>query len=108
MVGNVEWGALKVEKSNENSPVIVELQKMAVLLNGVERVNNVIVDLGLEHVEMHLNPIVAHKPKLTKEDPFLDPKALVEPMSFVYNSSEFTTAQMLSFTKRWLRAGPRS
>ena len=57
---------------------------------------------------MHPNPIVAHNKKLTRDDPFLDPKALVEPMSFVYNSSQFTTAQMLSFTKKWLRAGPRS
>ena len=81
---------------------------MAILLNGVERVNNIIVDLRLQHVEMHKNPIIAYDRKLTRDDPFLDPKALVEPMSFIYNSSEFTTAQMLSFTKKWLRAGPRS
>lgn len=74
---DLEWGSLKIGESNEDSPVLVELKKMAVLLNGVERVNNIIVDLGLEQVSMIPNPIVAYNRKLTKDDPFLDPKALV-------------------------------
>ena len=67
-----------------------------------------IVDLGLEQVEMYENPIIAYKTKLTKDDPFLDPKAIVEPLSFVLHTPELRSAQMISFTKKWLRAGPRS
>lgn len=95
-------------KKLDNDPVLLELQKMASLVNEVERVNNLIIDLELDTVQMFENPIVAHKPKLTKDDPFLDPKALVEPLSFVLHTPELRTAQMLSFTKKWLRSGPRA
>lgn len=52
--------------------------------------------------------MIAYKTKMTRDDPFLSPKALVEPMSFVLQTPELRSAQMISFTKKWLRSGPRS
>ena len=81
---------------------------MSSLVNQIERVNNLIIDLNLEDVKMHPNPIIAHKTKLSRDDPFLSPDALTEPLSFALHTPEVKSAQMTFFTKKWLRAGPRA
>ena len=95
-------------RDTKDDPILIELQKMSSVVNEIERVNNLIVDLNLEDVKLYPNPIVAHKRKLTREDPFMDPEALTPPMSFVLHTTEVKSAQMISFTKKWLRSGPRA
>ena len=46
---------------------------MSGVLSEVERVNNLIVDLDLEDVKMYPNPIIAHKKKMSRDDPFMSP-----------------------------------
>lgn len=57
---------------------------------------------------MHPNPIVAHKRKILKDDPFLSPLALTQPYSFVLHTTEVRIGDIESSRKKWLRAGPRS
>lgn len=74
----------------------------------VERVNNLIVELELEDVKMYPNPIIAHKRKLNKDEPFMSPESLTPSYSYVLQTTEVRIGDVESARKKWLRAGPRS
>lgn len=57
---------------------------------------------------MYPNPIIAHKTKKSREDPFMSPDALTLPYSFVLDTTEVRIGDVESARKKWLRAGPRS
>ena len=60
---------------------------MSGVVSEVERVNNLIVDLDLEDVKMYPNPIIAHKKKMNRDDPFMSPQSLTLPYSFVLHTT---------------------
>lgn len=60
-----------------------------------ERVSNLIVDLELTEVNTYSCPIIAHKQKQYKEEPFLQPQAIVKPGAFLIKNCVFRAGQQL-------------
>ncbi|EAR97364.2 6-phosphofructokinase (macronuclear) [Tetrahymena thermophila SB210] len=63
----------------------------------IEKVPNLIIDLGLDIFEEVVNPIARH----THKDTFINTN------SFILSYAAFGPSQMIQNAKRWLRAGPR-
>ena len=69
--------------------LIQELEIMSMIVCPFEKVSNLIVDLQIENPKTHLCPLIAHKIKRHKDEPFLNPESLVKPGEFVIEDCVF-------------------
>lgn len=69
--------------------------------------SNLIIDLELRTCLTIKNPITQYGTKRKREEPYMNPQALTTPGTFVMNNARVYSGQLLFFSKKWLRAGPR-
>ena len=67
-----------------------------------------IVDLEKSDFKPIKCPLVADKPKLEKDQPFILPDSLVKPGTFVIRNCVIKDGKSYEYEKKFLRAGPRA
>ena len=74
------WSTIELPAPGEGEDGLMqELEIMTRIVCPFQRVNNLIVDLEIKNPKTYPCPLVAHKVKRHKDEPFLLPESLIEP-----------------------------